>query len=956
MKQALPGIHVVLKLVISAGCALSALPHNELPAASDQQQPGLRGQPDAAAKSRSDLKRRDWSQRFVYPGSDGKLVYDHSESGDRIPDFSHCGYGGGGVPIPYVPASVCVSPSQNDGVRIQAALDYVGSLSEKADGFRGAVLLSAGTFRLARSLVIRNNGVVLRGSGSASDPGDKRTTLVAIGSDRRSLIRISGPANPVASDAVFSRVVNTRIPCGATKVEVDRSDAFRTGDLVCVEHPGTSEWISALGMNRFPTRNVGSWLDWRPGTINIRWLRTVTAVTGQSLTLDVPLTSAIDASLTKALVHPCDRSTVLRHVGVENLACVSEFNAANSRDEDHSWNGVTFDNVQDGWVRQVSFRGFCGSAVSVLDACRRITIVDCNSAEPVSELGGWRRHTFFTSGTQTLFLRCRAANGRHDFSVGHAAAGPNAFSYCEAINADACSGPIGSWATGVLYDNVSIDGAPLALTNYETADQGTGWSSANGVLWNCTAPALICRRPPTAQNWAIGVWGDFIGDGHWRQLNEFVSPESLLTAQLSDRLGSEAARILSVQFSRANPGDAPAEFVEDSSRAVASNGSAGTGIDQHLVIRDARLLIDGKLAAGRRIGGQWWRGSVLPDRVGEFSDGITRFVPGRHGRGFTDDLNELTDRMQRDGILVFEHHWGLWYDRRRDDHQIVRRIDGAVWPPFYEQPWARSGIGTAWDGLSKYDLTKFNPWYFARLQEFAGHCDQKGRVLLQHMYFQHNFLEAAAHWVDFPWRSANCLQPTGFAEPPQLQNRKRVSLANEFWDVSHTARRELHTLYIRHCLDQLGRFRNVIFTTGEEFTGPTAFVEFWLDVIAKWQRERHRDVIVALSCTKDVQDQILSQPERAAVVDVIDVKYWWYTRDGGLFAPKGGMNLAPRQQLREHQGNRSRSSSSIAKAIEEYRRAFPEKVVICSLPEADSRTVIDAGGSLPVSVADASQK
>ena len=128
--------------------------------------------------------------------------------------------------------------------------------------------------------------------------------------------------------------------------------------------------------------------------------------------------------------------------------------------------------------------------------------------------------------------------------------------------------------------------------------------------------------------------------------------------------------------------------------------------------------------------------------------------------------------MRRTGQAVLEHHWGLWYDRRRDDHQMVRRIDGDVWPPFYEQPWARSGRGTAWDGLSKYDLTQFNPWYFARLKQFADLCDRKGLVLVQQMYFQHNVLEAGAHWADFPWRPANCLQETGFPEPPPYENKQ----------------------------------------------------------------------------------------------------------------------------------------------------------------------------------------
>ena len=82
--------------------------------------------------------------------------------------------------------------------------------------------------------------------------------------------------------------------------------------------------------------------------------------------------------------------------------------------------------------------------------------------------------------------------------------------------------------------------------------------------------------------------------------------------------------------------------------------------------------------------------------------------------------------MRARGLASYDHHYGLWYDRRRDDHLMVRRADGEVAPPYFEQPFARTGVGTAWDGLSKYDLTQFNTWYWRRLNEFAQLCDEQG--------------------------------------------------------------------------------------------------------------------------------------------------------------------------------------------------------------------------------------
>ncbi len=54
----------------------------------------------------------------------------------------------------------------------------------------------------------------------------------------------------------------------------------------------------------------------------------------------------------------------------------------------------------------------------------RITVEDCQSLDPISEIGGYRRHSFYTAGQQTLFLRDHSEHGRHDFAIGYEATGP----------------------------------------------------------------------------------------------------------------------------------------------------------------------------------------------------------------------------------------------------------------------------------------------------------------------------------------------------------------------------------------------------------------------------------------------------------------------------------------------------------------------------------------------------
>ena len=59
---------------------------------------------------------------------------------------------------------------------------------------------------------------------------------------------------------------------------------------------------------------------------------------------------------------------------------------------------------------------------------------------------------------------------------------------------------------------------------------------------------------------------------------------------------------------------------------------------------------------------------------------------------------------------------------------------------------------------------------------------------------------------------------------------------------------------------------------------------------------------------------------------MIDIRYWAYTADGGLYAPNGGQNLAPRQHLRQTR-QKPGGAAAIVKAVREYRTRYPDKAV-----------------------------
>ena len=904
----------------------------------------------------------------------GALKYAPDSNGDRVPDFSYAGYAAGESSIPNATVKAVVKPVAGDSTAlIQAALDYVAGLPPDDHGLRGGVLLEKGRYELSGGLVIRASGVVLRGEGAD-------TVLFAAGLDRRTLITIEGK-NDLSWPAP-SAIADQYVPVNATQFQLADAAGFKVGNRVIINRPCTEKWIETLKMKELGG-GVGS--GWKPNSRQIQWDRTITAIEGKKITIDVPLTNSLDATYGGGTIAAYSWPGRITQVGVENLSCDSAFDAQNPKDEAHSWIAITMDSVRDGWVRQVKFTHFAGAAVKLFDKTSRITVEDCKSLDPISENGGYRRDTFFTNGQQTLFQRCYSEHGRHDFSVGFCAAGPNAFVQCEAREALADSGPIDSWATGVLYDNVRIDGAALSLYDRRFDAQFAGWSAANSVIWQCNASLINCFDPPTAHNWCFACWGQFSGDSGFFASDNTLTPVSLYYGQLSQRLGASVGKRVQLMpvDTRSSRNPTPEDAASATAQSVDPPPQLSDWIDQaakrspiptdasgaktielevkreavavklhELGVVNGWLVDSGALVTGGRQNIKWWRGGVRPDEIEEsIKDGPnpTRFVPGRIGEGLTDDLEELADHMQAANRTALEYHYPLWYDIRDIDHERVRRINGDVWPTFYEIPFARSGVGTAWDGLSKYDLTKYNPWYWSRLKQFADIADQRGLILFNSDFFQHNVLEAGAHWATCPWRSANNINNTGFPEPPPYAGDKLIYMAEQFYDETNPGRRDIFRAYIRKCLENFDSNTNVIQFTSAEFSGPTHFVQFWIDTIADWEKETGKKPIIALSAPKNVQDAILADPARTAIVSVIDIRYWWYQASGELYAPPGGENLTTRQWMRTT-NPRMPNFEQALRAVKEYRMKFPDKAILLGPEDGAAEfpwAILMGGGSMP---------
>src|SRR6185437_11622042 len=171
---------------------------------------------------------------------DGHLIYNPDSLGNRIPDFSYCGYKASDQAIPDVPVKIVVPLTSEDAtLRIQSAIDYVAKLPLDNNGFRGAVLFQKGTYNISGQLKIEASGIVLRGSGM-----NNGTVLLGTGLGRQTLIRIFGKNDKTTSPE--TQITDAYVPVNATKFDV-KNVSFKKGDFIIIHRPSTKNWIALLG-------------------------------------------------------------------------------------------------------------------------------------------------------------------------------------------------------------------------------------------------------------------------------------------------------------------------------------------------------------------------------------------------------------------------------------------------------------------------------------------------------------------------------------------------------------------------------------------------------------------------------------------------------------------------------------------------------------------------------------
>ncbi|WP_187262778.1 hypothetical protein [Pontibacter beigongshangensis] len=474
--------------------------------------------------------------RLVKLTAEGRLTYGlyanegEEEKINRLPDFSYAGYMGGGVRLPDIAVKITLSPLRGDNrSHLQDAIDKVSSMPADRNGFRGKILLKAGTYPIEGNIKIFASGVVLAGEGQ----DERGTILKATRQAKHTFITIgkrSKEAFVIKSAA--TRITSDYVPTGSDSFTVASAVGYQPGDTIIIQKTPDVAWVRGLGMEQY---------GWTPASYMISHERVITAIKGNQVSINIPVVDPVKVRDGGGQVYKVKSNRRTKQSGIENLRVVSSYK--HEEDEEHGWCGIILQMAENCWVKKVSVQHFGFSAVTIDKGSAFNTVEDCAMLDPKARTIGMRKYSFnIQSGSFNLIQRCYTRGGRHDYVTGPKVTGPNVFLDCYATEAKSDIGPHHRWATGTLFDN--IQGRDIRVINRKSSGTGHGWAGAQTMFWNCISTSgkgMTIENPPGSINWQVGGMArNLSGDGYQELLGQQVTPRSLYLAQLQNRLGQEA--------------------------------------------------------------------------------------------------------------------------------------------------------------------------------------------------------------------------------------------------------------------------------------------------------------------------------------------------------------------------------------------------------------------------------
>ena len=317
----------------------------------------------------------------------------------------------------------------------------------------------------------------------------------------------------------------------------------------------------------------------------------ITAINGNTLVLDAPLTDSFDPVY---LGNP--PGTISRYAFPGRIArgrCRTSAHPG-ARGITEVYGGVTIRAVKDAWISDVIGEE-TQNAFNASTDTKRITFDHVINSVSVAQTRTAATGDFSPTGSQILLNWCQS-NGSGDWAVvtGAVGTGPIVILNSGGTQTSGIS-PHQRWTTGILSDSVSFARATsgkqgISYKNRTTNGSGHGWTTGWSVAWNAITPYVLVSQAPGSLNWCIGCKGSIVSEanpGIYDSQNVLVTPDSLYLQQLRERLGDQALAAINAQpfnissspATRSTPaGSATSYTVSYSPRIFSLTGSGSNGV------------------------------------------------------------------------------------------------------------------------------------------------------------------------------------------------------------------------------------------------------------------------------------------------------------------------------------------------------------------------------------------
>jgi hypothetical protein len=221
---------------------------------------------------------------------------------------------------------------------------------------------------------------------------------------------------------------------------------------------------------------------------------------------------------------------------------------------------------------------------------------------------------------------------------------------------------------------------------------------------------------------------------------------------------------------------------------------------------------------------------VLPSNPRWFEDGTGKavYLAGSHTWASLQDNGLIARNGVGNPPPVFDYE-GYLDTLQRHHHNFFRlwRWETPMWTDTYggggvrharPHPWLRTGPGLARDGEPKFDLTRFDPQYFARLRARLIAAGDRG-IYASVMLFEGWELQFSDAWTCHPFNPANNIngidaQGTAFNTLRDDPMGRRV--------------RELQEAYLRQVIDTVNDLDNVLYEACNEASPDSAEWQYYV--------------------------------------------------------------------------------------------------------------------------------